>query len=408
MAIPAPGAPAGARSRRDVRAELAERVGARRAELEAAIMARIRDGADGLTGDEDPEYLDGLRTAVAAVVAHGLAGIEHGEEGVGAIPLEAVTQARRAARAGVRVETVIRRYLLGSSLLSDFVMQEAAASRFAEHGATVREMLAAQSAVLERLTEAIGAEHRHETERVVRSSEHRRAERVRRLLAGGRCDSAELGYELGAWHTCVVAIGSDAGDALKRLAATLRTRMLCVPREDDALWAWLGGSWPTAPADVERALRGFPMAGETMLALGEPAHGLDGWRLTHLQALAALRVALRDPRPLTRYADVALLASVLCNDALASSLVDIFLAPLGELDNGGAVLRETLRAYFAAERNASSAAAALGIARHTVQKRLRQIEEKLGMALRTRQAELEVALRVEELGAAEPRRRTNV
>jgi sugar diacid utilization regulator len=94
---------------------------------------------------------------------------------------------------------------------------------------------------------------------------------------------------------------------------------------------------------------------------------------------------------------VALLASVLNDDALAGSLIEIYLAPLGGSENGGAILRRTLRAYFAAERNASSAASALGVTRHTVQNRLRTIEEKLGQSLRTRQAELEVALRLEEL-----------
>jgi DNA-binding PucR family transcriptional regulator len=60
------------------------------------------------------------------------------------------------------------------------------------------------------------------------------------------------------------------------------------------------------------------------------------------------------------------------------------------------VLRQTLRAYFAAERNASSAAAALGVARHTIENRLRKIEERLDRRLSTCLAELEVALRVEE------------
>ena len=43
-------------------------------------------------------------------------------------------------------------------------------------------------------------------------------------------------------------------------------------------------------------------------AIGEPGKGLDGWRLTHRQAQAAMRIALRRPQRLTRYADVALLA----------------------------------------------------------------------------------------------------
>jgi hypothetical protein len=66
---------------------------------------------------------------------------------------------------------------------------------------------------------------------------------------------------------------------------------------------------------------------------------------------------------------------------------------------GGPVLRRTLHAYFAAERNASSAAAALGVARKTIASRLSTIETRLGYPLRTCPPELEVALRLDELTA---------
>jgi DNA-binding PucR family transcriptional regulator len=61
------------------------------------------------------------------------------------------------------------------------------------------------------------------------------------------------------------------------------------------------------------------------------------------------------------------------------------------------VLRKTLRAYFAAGFNAATAAAALEIDRHTVQRRLRKVEESLGRLLDSCHAELAVALRLEEL-----------
>ncbi len=61
------------------------------------------------------------------------------------------------------------------------------------------------------------------------------------------------------------------------------------------------------------------------------------------------------------------------------------------------MLRETLRAYFAAGFNAATAAAALEVDRHTVQRRLRKVEEALGRLLHTCHAELEVALSLEEL-----------
>jgi DNA-binding PucR family transcriptional regulator len=142
------------------------------------------------------------------------------------------------------------------------------------------------------------------------------------------------------------------------------------------------------------------------LAIGESSKGIDGWRLTHRQAQAAMLVALRRPRRLTWYADVALLAAVLRDQELARSLVEIHLSPLEDRKDGGAVARRTLRAYFAAGCNAATAAAALGVNRHTVERRLHAIEEQLGRLLHTCHAELEVALRVEELESSDGAART--
>ncbi|MCL2770562.1 MAG: helix-turn-helix domain-containing protein, partial [Solirubrobacterales bacterium] len=58
-------------------------------------------------------------------------------------------------------------------------------------------------------------------------------------------------------------------------------------------------------------------------------------------------------------------------------------------------------AYLAAERNISSAAAALGVARSTVEARLSTIERRLGRSLHPCPAELEVALALGELQAGE-------
>jgi hypothetical protein len=54
--------------------------------------------------------------------------------------------------------------------------------------------------------------------------------------------------------------------------------------------------------------------------MGEPARGIDGWRLSHRQAKAALPTALRAPEAFVRYGDVALLAATLADDLLATSL----------------------------------------------------------------------------------------
>jgi DNA-binding PucR family transcriptional regulator len=62
------------------------------------------------------------------------------------------------------------------------------------------------------------------------------------------------------------------------------------------------------------------------------------------------------------------------------------------------VLRETLRAYFDAERNTASTAAALGIDRRTVRNRLRTIEGLIERPLGSSLLNLEIALQMDAIG----------
>jgi DNA-binding PucR family transcriptional regulator len=205
-----------------------------------------------------------------------------------------------------------------------------------------------------------------------------------------------------------------------------------VAQDKQSVWAWLGGRERFVVGEIERAVLAAitreeagqgeeagqsEQAGQSrkqgqgvLFAIGEPAGGLAGWRLTHRQAQAALTVALRrngisrNGTPaqgvtFTRYADVALLAGVLKDEALAKALIEIYLSPLEDSRGSGPVLRQTLRAYLDAERSVSSAAIALGVVRKTVESRLHTIEERLGRTLHPCPAELEVALLLDELSS---------
>jgi hypothetical protein len=444
----------------DLRAGVVGRLRARRREIEGAIFTRVRDTVADPVGDSDMEYVAGLRATVVAAVDYVLAGLERGQRLPG-VPREAVLQARRAARHGVGLEAVLRRYMVGQAVLSDYILQEA--NRVELAGAGIggsrgegvdgsRELLRVQAALADRMVAEVAREHVEELQRVGRSREHRRRERIRALLAGDshagedragedRGDGGEdadghggegaqadgqaggggfdrvLGYDLGGEHLGVIARGEGAQEALRELAAGLDRQLLCVVQERGTVWAWLGGQRALGMSDLERAVAALggrvpgrrrrrgdrdrdpsgAVAG-VCLAAGEPARGLTGWRLTHQQAQAALVVALQSPRTLTRYGDVALLASALKDERLARALVEIYLLPLEDGREGGQVLRETLRAYLAAERNVSSASAALGVVRKTVENRLRTIEERLGRTLHPCPAELEVALQLDDLG----------
>ena len=91
-----------------------------------------------------------------------------------------------------------------------------------------------------------------------------------------------------------------------------------------------------------------------------------------------------------------MLASITRDDLVTTSLRQLYLAPLEGARDGGKIARETLRAYFGAERNTSSTAAALGVDRRTVRNRIRAIEGLLGRPLTGSVADLEIALRLDD------------
>lgn len=379
-------------SLKTIRVELVARLRGRLTEIEDAIFARARTLSESV-GEEDPEYVAGLRATVSESLDFALSHIEKGEDWTGPIPSTAAEQARRSARAGVRLDTVLRRYAAGDRLLGDFIMDED--DRFPSQA--LRKVLQVHGPQIDRLMAAVATEYMDEVERMKRSPTQRLAERVQRLVADeSPVDVSSLEYNFDAWHLGLIVKGTKAEACVRALAAGLGSQVLVVPRGNGIVWAWLGARRALAAPDLEGLLSNG-VAGDATLAVGEPRQGLDGWRLTHREAQAAQEVMLRKPQRLTRARDVALIAAVLRDDALAKSLFETYLAPLEGHGDSGAVLRETLRAYFSAGSNAATAAAALAVDRHTVQRRLRKVEEALGRLLPDCHSELVVALSLEEL-----------
>lgn len=373
------------------RVELGARLRQRRPEIERAIQARVNGVSDPNVVVEDPEYATGLKLAVAAALDYGIDCVET-TAFAEPVPEALRFQARAAARTGVSVDTVLRRYFTGYALLGDFLMQ-AAEQDPGLQGEPLQLVLRDKAALLDRLVAVAAAEHSRELCSRPTTAAQRRAERVRMLLSGELIDAPELDYELDAWHVGAIAAGPGAIQALRSLATAADRQLLAIHAARGRIWAWMGGSRPFG--ELARLLRAN-LRPEVVLVLGEPAHGLSGWRLSHQQARAALPIALRQPGAPVRYSEVALLSSVLQDEVLARSLEQLYLEPLAQGRDGGELLRQTLLAYFAAARNAAAAAAALGVSRQTVNSRLQQAEERLGRPLDSCAVEMETALRMGE------------
>lgn len=364
-----------------------------RAEIEHAVLSRA-EALLGSTRDLDPEFLEGQRTAAAAAVGYGIRAIEIGEERLREVPAVFHGQARLTARSGVSLDTMLRRYFAGYVLLGDFLIREA--DRCSLDGVALQCIMRDTAVVFDRVVTTMAEEYQRELQGRFASPEARQAARVRALLSGEILDAAEIDYGFEDWHLGAVAVGAGAAEALRELARPLDRRLLLIRADAEIVWAWFGGRRPVEAEALETVLSSsWPE--ELSLALGDTARGLAGWRLTHRQAQAVLPVAKRSGGGWVRYADAALLASFLQDDLLIDSLQERYLTPLASERDGGETLRATLRAFFTSDRNASSAAALLGVNRHTVTNRLRIVEEKTGRSLTSSGAEIEAALRLHDL-----------
>jgi len=368
---------------------LVEQLRARQPVLEAAIYTRVRSVSRSAIEDA------GLSRTITAAVDYALTCIAEGEDWLEPVPSRAVAQARRAARAGIGLDTIVPCYVAGHGVLGDSIIDVADQAGVLSHGAALRRVRRMEEAVLERLLATVALEHGREHERDQRSSSQTRAELVHGLLTGESVDIEKLKYDFDAWHVCVIATGAKAEKAVRGLARALGRDLLPVSG-DGATCAWLGGQRKPSMKDVERALSGPELAGVS-LAIGEPGRGMEGWRLTHREAWAAVPVARYGERSFVRYLDVEPEATALQDEAFARSAIETYLVPLDAMRIGGHEARRTLRDLFDAENNVSSAAHRLGVDRSTVHRRRNEIEHRLGCRLHEHQGDIEVALRVEDL-----------
>jgi hypothetical protein len=341
----------------------------------------------------DPECFVCIVDAVHASVELAAAIIERGESWEPDLPPPILAMARMLARKEFEPEAVVRGTHAATSVFLRFLSAESSGSQ-----PDAIHFLFAKARRVEQLVTSFAYEYEAELQRVNRSPARRLAEGVEMLLAGESSDLSAWDYDLKGWHLGLIALGRSADVWARRLSERLGCRLLHVGREDDTAWVWLGAERPTS-FDGLGELISSGACGSLSCAAGEPRQGADGWRLTHREALIALGVMVRSPRPFVRCADVLLPAAVIGDEEIHSFVHETYLAPLRRARDAEA-LRETLRTYFNRAGNAASTAAALGVDRHTVQRRLRRIESILGRPLDSCRAELDVALRMEQLNGA--------
>jgi hypothetical protein len=238
-------------------------------------------------------------------------------------------------------------------------------------------------------------------------------ELVRALLYN---DPADLPYDLGRicsrleydiedlWHVGVAAWGFSE-DIKSHMDPTMAVEswlkclngeaVLTTAQGERLVWGWLSSSSREAAENIVVTLGsdvGF------CVAVGNPNHGVRGFRTTHREALRARSVAELSPLATAnpvRYQEVRLLALLLNDPGSAADFARNELGALFGSDERLHEIRETVRSYLNSH-SPQAVARELFIARNTVGYRLKQAEELLGRSLLEGQNELRAALLIAE------------
>lgn len=341
-----------------------------------------------------PAYHESLSTAARRGIAYGIEVLAVGVDRAGEPPPVVTEQARAAARHRIPPETAMRRYTAAERRLARHARQKGADIDPQELEAA----LSSLDAAFERLIATVADEYRRVEQSRPGSLEARKVARARRLLAGEPTDPSMLEYDLGGHHLGLVAGSAEAQPLLRRLARDLGCNSLLLPSSPNELWAWLGSGREPIDAGAVREWLAAEIGPEERIGLGEPKHDRHGWRLTHNQAQGALWVARARQAPMAEYSEVGLLASIAGDPLMTTSLHERFLEPLSSGPDGGELRRQTLLAYFRADKRSGSAGPMLGVSRQTVGNRIKKAEELIGQQLEECGQALRIALELEELG----------
>ncbi len=348
-------------------------------------------------------------------------------------PALAVAFVRLLVHRGLPPETLVQTYRIAHGAfwrtlvgeLRSAIADPTALATALEHGA------AYMFAFIDALTDAAQRRYAEERARWVQSADAVRARTVRELLDGVPLDPAAAGrrlrYALDREHLAVVAwhAGSGGGEdaAIERelreaLAPLEAGPPLVTAVGPGVVGAWVGQRGGFAP-DVVRALRrpsrpkggagtggsvasaersgpGTTAAGP-LLAVGGPAAGPDGFRLAHVEAAHARRVAqlqVAPPGSIVHYADVAVAALATGDHEQARRFVAAQLGPLAGDGARARRLASTLEVFLQERSSPRRTAERLGVHENTAAARIRTAEGLLPGPIEGRVTELLLALRL--------------
>lgn len=393
---------------------ISQRLYDRLAETIAVIEDLVAKQSPDLTSDSS--LLQLLHETVAANVEAYFSAIRHNIPVTEiAAPAVALEHARRLAQRGVPVNALVRGYRLGHSVALQLVLAEIRAAQLDPDLSlsVLGSMSTLMFGYVDEMSQQVSAVYQAERERWLESRNAVRALRVREILADESLDvdamTTAIRYPLRRTHVGVVVWYPDsAGDRLaaaesfvKQLADSLPVRgaPLFVPADSACGWAWL--PLPSAAeTDVVEQIRACALAAddEPWVTIGDPLAGVEGFRRSHQQAMAAHRLAVAAGEPAARVSaagDPGLSAAALLggdNLAAARAWVGEVLGPLACATEADGRLRETLRVFLRTGSSFKAAGEQLHLHVNTVKYRVQRAVERRGRPIAEDRLDVEIAL----------------
>jgi hypothetical protein len=404
-----------ARSRAEIET-IVETLSAELDEIAAALADTIHEHLDELDDDMRTWTLQSTRANLGVMVTLMR---EEADPRSAEAPPEALGYAKEYVVRGLDFVLLQRAYRTAQGVYSGMILERLSqitddADHLAEAMGYFNAWIFAWIEAIERqLTDVYMAER----EQWVRGAAALRAAEVRAILAGAPVDAEavgrRLGYELDRFHVGYVVWNESAVDSpgagqalfgeMEQVAAavaeSLGARAALTVAQGRHLACWAGRREPQHLADL-RVPRG---AGRGVsVAAGTPAFGVEGFVLSHREALAARRVAqLRGDRTArVTFPDLALEALMVDDVEAARRFAERELGPLAAGDDATMRLASTLQVFLEEGASFVRAARRLGVHTNTVTYRVRRAEELLGHRVSERQLELRVALRLARLTSA--------
>jgi PucR C-terminal helix-turn-helix domain/GGDEF-like domain len=393
---------------------IVETLGLELDEIAATLADTVHEHLAELEEDMRPWTLQAARSNLGVIVTM----MREGEDPASAYPpQEAIGYAKEYVVRGLELSLMQRAYRTAQGILGGIILERLrAATDDADHLAEAMAYFNAWifswvETIERRLTDVYISEH----EQWVRGAAAVRAAEVRALLGGAAVDAAavslRLGYELDRFHVGFVVWSEEAGErpgetgglfaAMEHTAAAVAKSLgagapLTVA-EGRHLACWAG-----RPSEPELSRLRLPRTGARGLsvAAGTPAPGVEGFVLSHREALLARRIVqLRGQGggTVAAYPDLELEALLAENPEAARRFAARELGPLAAADDSTVRLASTVAIFLEEGSSFVHAGRRLGIHANTVAYRVRRAESLLGRPVTERQLELRVALRLVRL-----------